>query len=307
VSEGPLAGVRLLSIALNVPGPVAVARLVAAGARADKVEPPAGDALAGMCPAWYEQLHRGVDVRRLDLKSEAGRGAFWDLAKRADVLITGQRPGALARLGIDHASSSRRLPLLRRVAIVGHTANPEEAGHDLTYLADAGLLSVGMPVTMMADLFGAQRACEAVLLVLREVPGSQRVVGLRDSLDGLQDPMRYGVTVPGGPLGGGNPAYGVYNTRAGRVAVAALEPHFRARLYQGLGLPDGSPIDAALAARTAGEWEQWARTRDVPLGAVRDADGNVAGAPPTDEDRSRSAGITNHPIDRDLSGHQITQ
>ena len=41
----PLDGVRIVSLAQNVPGPVALARLVADGATAIEVEPPAGDPL----------------------------------------------------------------------------------------------------------------------------------------------------------------------------------------------------------------------------------------------------------------------
>ena len=68
-----LAGVRLLSFALNVPGPVAVARLVAHGAAAVKVEPPSGDPLTTHSRAWYDALHAGVAVATVDLKSAAGR------------------------------------------------------------------------------------------------------------------------------------------------------------------------------------------------------------------------------------------
>lgn len=268
---GPLAGVRLLSLALNAPGPAAVAELVALGAAAVKVEPPSGDAMATMAGSWYETLHRGVDVRRLDLKADDGRAAFFALAAHSDVLLTSQRPSALARLGVDPASLAARAPSLRSVAIVGDTAEPEAPGHDLTYLAQTGLLDTTMPRTLLADLLGATCAAMAVMAVLREPPGSHRVVGLRDSLDRLLGPIRHGLTTPGGLLGGGNPAYGIYAAREGHVAVAALEPHFRARLYAALDLPDGSPLAAAFAARAAVEWERWAQEQDLPIAAIRPA------------------------------------
>jgi hypothetical protein len=53
------------------------------------------------------------------------------------------------------------------------------------------------------------------------------------------------------------------------VAVAALEPHFRARLYELLSLTDGSDPSQAFKARTAIEWESWARQHDLPIVAVR--------------------------------------
>ncbi|MEO7132776.1 MAG: CoA transferase, partial [Vicinamibacterales bacterium] len=88
-------------------------------------------------------------------------------------------------------------------------------------------------------------------------------------LRGLAAPLRHGLTAPGGHLGGGNPAYGIYATREGAIAVGALEPHFRARLYQGLGLADGADPRAMFATKTAIEWEQWASGRDIPLVAIK--------------------------------------
>jgi crotonobetainyl-CoA:carnitine CoA-transferase CaiB-like acyl-CoA transferase len=117
-------------------------------------------------------------------------------------------------------------------------------------------------------MVGADRACSAVLELMHEPPGSHRVVGLADAIHDLAAPLRYGLTSPGGPLGGGNPAYGVYAARDGAIAVAALEPHFRARLYESLGLVDGADPSAVFASRTAAEWEAWARERDLPIAAL---------------------------------------
>ena len=70
---GPAEGVRVLSLAVNLPGPVAVAQLRRLGAAVVKIEPPAGDPLARARPQWYELLHRGQTVLRLDLKANDGR------------------------------------------------------------------------------------------------------------------------------------------------------------------------------------------------------------------------------------------
>jgi crotonobetainyl-CoA:carnitine CoA-transferase CaiB-like acyl-CoA transferase len=261
---------RLVSIALNVPGPVAVSRLVQRGAAAIKIEPPSGDPLATLCPAWYDELHRGMRVERLDLKSPAGQAALDEHLSTCDVFITSQRPGALSRLGLDQPSLSRRFPAVRHLHIVGDTAHPELAGHDLTYLAQHGLLHRSMPLTLIADMVGAERACGAALELMRQPPGSHCVVGLADGIHDLAAPLRSGLTRPGGPLGGGNPAYGIYAARDGAVAVAALEPHFRARLYESLGLADGSDPSAVFTTKTAAEWESWARERDLPIAALRD-------------------------------------
>ena len=261
---------RIVTLAQNVPGPVAVARLVQRGARAIKIEPPSGDQLAGICPSWYDEVHRGVDVERLDLKSADGKARLHTLLSATDILIASQRPAALARLGLDAAALARDLPALRHLNIVGEIANPEHAGHDLTYLAQHGLLGHAMPLTLIADMVGAERAYTAAIELMHEPPGSSCVVGLADAIHDLAAPLRHGLTRPGGHLGGGNPAYRVYPAREGTIAVAALEPHFRARLYELLGLHDGSDPSGTFMTRTAAEWESWARQHDLPLVAVRE-------------------------------------
>jgi crotonobetainyl-CoA:carnitine CoA-transferase CaiB-like acyl-CoA transferase len=257
-------------MALNVPGPLAVARLAAEGARVDKIEPPAGDPLQQVCPSWYAELHDQVHVERVDLKSHAGRDRLRELLQGADVFISSQRPSALARLGVDESTLQ-----VRWLNIVGDRTEPEVAGHDLTYQAKAGLLTGSMPVSLFADVMGSERAFAAVLLLLRQPTGARAEVGLYDSLLPLVAPLRHGVTAPGGLLGGGLPAYRIYHAREGVVAIAALEPAFRTRLYEGLQLPPDSPLDEAMLARTASEWEAWGRAHDVPIARVRSWDSDA--------------------------------
>ena len=255
-------------MAQNVPGPVAVARAVAEGAQAIKIEAPWGDPLEQLCKPWYDELHTRVAVHRLDLKSPPGIARLKSLLRDADVFLASHRPAALTRLGLDRDSLAGELPSLRHVNIVGDTAKPEAPGHDLTYQARAGLLGHEMPLTLIADMAGAERAHAALKDVMRE-PGACRSVGLYDALRDLAAPLHHGLTAKGGHLGGANPAYGIYQTRDGAIAVGALEPHFRARLYEGLGLADGADPSAAFATRTAIEWEQWAAARDLPLVAIK--------------------------------------
>lgn len=269
--------VRIVSIAQNVPGPVAVSRAVAEGARAIKIEAPWGDPLEHLCQSWYAELHTTVHVERLDLKSAPGMTRLKTLLQDADVFLASHRPSALARLGLDRDSLAREFSHLCHVNIVGDVANPEEPGHDLTYQARAGLLPAlggvegqrAMPLTLLADMAGAERAHAAIKDVVRE-PGSSRVVGLYDTLRDLAAPMHHGLTAPGGPLSGTNPAYAIYATREGAIAVGALEAHFRARLYEGLGLADGADPGPIFATRTAAEWEQWAASRDLPLVVIKE-------------------------------------
>jgi len=99
-AESPLSGVRVVTLAPNLPGPVAANRLVTLGATVTKVEPPAGDPLAVASPDYYRLLAEGQEVRTLDLKDAAGREALESLLADADLLITSSRPRALEKLGL---------------------------------------------------------------------------------------------------------------------------------------------------------------------------------------------------------------
>lgn len=165
--------------------PLAAAALRDDGTRVVKVEPPGGDPFAAWVPEWYAELTRGVEVRRLDLKGTAGQAELRTLLAGADLLLTSSRPSALARLGLDGETLGRTVPRLCRVPIVGDTHMPEVAGHDLTYVAQAGLIDPtrpAMPRTLLADVLGGQRAYAAALALLlgreRGSPERERVVGL---------------------------------------------------------------------------------------------------------------------------------
>jgi crotonobetainyl-CoA:carnitine CoA-transferase CaiB-like acyl-CoA transferase len=285
----PLQGIQILSLAVNIPGPVAVARLCDWGARAVKIEPPGGDPLAVGSPAWYKILHHGVSVIRLDLKNSRGQAQLRDLLGGSDLLITSNRPASLARLGLDWPSLSTRYPDLCQVAILGYSPPDEEkAGHDLTYQAAVGLIDPPLlPRTVLADLAGAERTVSTALALLltrsrltrSSLTGEQRPaddryapVALADAAAAYALPLRYGLTADGGLLGGSLPGYNLYQAREGWVAVAALERHFLERLAKELGLTEMSQetLSEAFLTRPAEAWETWAVGLDLPIVAVRD-------------------------------------
>jgi len=119
-----LSGLRVVTTALNLPGPAACARLRDMGASVAKVEPPAGDPMERFNPAWYRNLHLGMTIGRLDLKSEAGRNAMAKLLEGTDLLVTAQRASALERMGLGPAHLARTYPRLCHVGITGH-ASPD--------------------------------------------------------------------------------------------------------------------------------------------------------------------------------------
>ena len=270
-----LAGIRIVTMAMNVPGPLAVARMKQAGATVTKIEPPMGDPLLTLSPAWHAEMHKGIAIERVDLRTDAGRARVAVHLRDADVFLTSQRPSLLGRHSLDRETLRTQLPGLRVLRILGSVGEPELPGHDLTYQAQAGLVGDQLPRTLAADVMGSERVFAGVLILLRQPPGSMLDVGLVESLDPLLAPLRHGLTAPIGALGGGAPLYGVYDTKLGRVAVAALEAHFESRLYRELGLAPRAELSSALRDRTADEWEAWARERDLPIVAVRDVDGSI--------------------------------
>ena len=270
-----------MTTALNLPGPAACARLRDLGARVAKIEPPSGDPFEGFRPAWYARLHERMRVHRLDLKGDAGRAAMGDLLASADLLVTAQRPSALARLGLG-ADDLAKYPRLCHVAITGHAAPGEEKpGHDLTYCAEAGLLTPpAIPATLYADMAGAERAVTTALALVfaRDRGSAVRAAAspLAEAALDLARPLAEGLTTPGGLLGGGFAGYNLYQAKRGWVAVAAIEPHFAARLAAALGIARLSTdvLAARFLERDADQWERWAGEHDLPLSALRPSDSN---------------------------------
>jgi crotonobetainyl-CoA:carnitine CoA-transferase CaiB-like acyl-CoA transferase len=288
-SMKPLTGVRLLSLAVNVPGPVAVARLVQLGVSATKFEPPNGDPLATAAPAWYEALHEGISVNSVDLKSTIGQRVLQDCLAESDLLITASRPASLERMGLDWPTLATSYSRLCQVAIIGRRPPFEnKAGHDLTYQAGLGLVEPPiMPKIMVADLAGAERAVSAALALLlsRERAPAQPVEGsdagenrytqvaLEESAKAFAAPLHYGLTAPGGLLAGTLPIYNLYPAEQGWVAVAALERHFMVRLLSALKLTELAyeRLAEIFLSKPAGEWERWAVQHDLPIVAVHQA------------------------------------
>jgi crotonobetainyl-CoA:carnitine CoA-transferase CaiB-like acyl-CoA transferase len=277
-SPRPLDGFQVVSLAINLPGPLAVSRLHRLGALVVKVEPPEGDPLDHARAAWYRELVVGQEVVRLNLKEERARARLHAWLARADLLITATRPQALARLGLAWDDLHERYPRLRQVAIVGQPPPRDEVpGHDLTYQAQLGLVEPpALPRTCVADLAGAQEVVNAALgLMLARERGQDAglvTVSLAESAAWFAEPLRHGLTASGGELGGGLAVYNLYRAKDGWIALAALEPHFQAKLGQVLGmtLVDRENLQSVFLTRTAMEWELLAITQDLPIAAVRD-------------------------------------
>ena len=283
----PLRGVRVLSLALNLPGPAALMRLKAMGATCLKAEPPgpqgtSSDPMGQYNPTAYATMHGGIKVLTVDLKTDKGQQQLHKALARTDVLLTSFRPSALLKLGLGWKALHKAYPALSVVAIVGAPgARAEEPGHDLTYLADAGLVTgLDLPATLFADMGGALMASEATLkAVLAQKTSGKGVfqeVALSDAAAWLALPRSWGLTQPKGAVGGAHAGYRVYPCKDGRVAVAALEPHFAASLCAAAGVTMNGmgtlfqpathqAIATFLAGQTRKQLDALAVARDIPL------------------------------------------
>jgi len=273
----PLTGIRVITLALNVPGPMAIERLRNLGATVTKVEPPSGDPLQTFKPDWYGRLTEGIEVVKTDLKQADAQEDFFKRLATADLLLTSQRPNALERLGLGWKRLQEQFPSLCQVAMVGYSApNQHVAGHDLTYLASNGLVRPPeLPPTLYADVAGSEQAALAALAVLlaRERTGVAQYVevAIADAAKRLATPLNEGLTPKGARLGGAFPGYNLYRTRDGWVAVAALEPHFYRRLCEYFG--DANPTVESFAAKFAEKnnaaWVDVAEQHDLPIEPVK--------------------------------------
>ena len=287
----PLQGIRILSLALNLPGPAALWRCAGMGADCRKLEPLApgsgrsADPMGLYCPDAYAQMHDKVQTLQADLKTAQGQASLHEQLTQTDVLLTSFRPSALSKLGLGWEALQQRYPRLSLVRVVGSAGELADVpGHDLTYQAEAGLVhSTALPPSLFADMAGALMASEAVLQAVlvsgRSGRGILREVGLAQAAQWLALPWHWGLTQPVGDVGGAHAGYRIYPCADGIVAVAALEPHFAQRLCEAADLLFSHPTDMRkpeihqgvarfLAARNCAQLMQLAQDRDIPLHAL---------------------------------------
>jgi crotonobetainyl-CoA:carnitine CoA-transferase CaiB-like acyl-CoA transferase len=292
-----LAGIRVLDLSLQLPGPFCTMMMADHGADVIKVDEPeprvrnpfAGEE-PGMGPA-DRYLNRGKRSLTLNLKTEQGREIFRALAAGADVVVEGFRPGVVRRIGVDYATLSGVNPRLVYCSISGYgQTGPmrDVAGHDINYISWAGILGMcggrdgepAVPPVQIGDLFGgAMMALSGILMALwsRQSTGWGRWidVSMTDGasaiwslhtaacLAGMPPPERGNMM-----LTGMFPCYGTYRCADGKhVSLGALESWFWERLVDALGredLREGQYAVGEAGARVRKELEGVfaSRTRD---------------------------------------------
>ena len=290
----PLQGIRILSLALNLPGPAALMRCRQLGAHCSKLEPNPSSGQASADPmhtystAAYAQLHEGIEVLHANLKTAHGQALLHAQLAHTDVLLTSFRPSALDKLGLDWPTLQTRHARLNMVRIFGSTSPDaiDHAGHDLTYQAEAGLVTHGhLPPSLFADMGGALMTSDAVMQTLlarvRSGHGHCIDVGLAQAAQWLALPNHWGLTRDNGDVGGAHAGYRMYRCQDGWIALAALEPHFAQRICHLAGLPDNSgsvaemrmpqthtALEAFMLRHSCLQMSTMAKKIDFPLQAI---------------------------------------
>ncbi len=265
----PLDGIRILDLSRLLPGPYASHILASFGAQVIKIEKPGeGDYMRDYLPkaqgvnAAFLTINRGKKSLAIDLKHEAGKEAFIALAKESDIVLDGFRPGTMDRLGLGYEQLKEINPKLIYAALTGYGQTgpyAQLAGHDLNYVAYAGMLDLlgesdGMPAVpgiQIADVAaGALPTVIGILLALQQRSktneGQSIDISMFDSVLGLMPVQiaNYTATKRRPKRGherlfGRYACYSIYPVRNSRyLAVAALEPKFWRALCEAIERED---------------------------------------------------------------------
>jgi alpha-methylacyl-CoA racemase len=266
--SGPLASLKVLDFSTLLPGPFASLMLADMGAEVLRIESPTRMDLLRVLPpndrgtsASHAYLNRNKRSLALDLKQAEALEIVRALVKDYDIVLEQFRPGVMERLGLGYAALKAINPRLIYVSITGYGQTgpyKDRAGHDINYLALAGVASYtgrqdSGPVPLgvqLADVGGG--SLHAVVGLLAAVIARQQSgvgqyldVSMTDcsfSLNAMVgagylacgvEPVREGHVLNGGSF------YDYYRTRDGRwMSVGSLEPAFMQQLCTALGRPE---------------------------------------------------------------------
>jgi alpha-methylacyl-CoA racemase len=296
---GALEGITVIELAGIGPAPFAAMMLADHGARVIRIERP------GYMPFGNfgdkDVINRNRDILLLDLKKPEALAQVLELVHSADVLIEGNRPGVIERLGLGPDVLLQRNPRLVIGRMTGWGQDGPKAqlaGHDINYVALSGALHTYgpkekpmAPVNVVGDYAGG-----GMLLAFGVVAGilSARSTGKGQVIDAamvdgaaILSAMTYTMLGTGmwneereaNVIDGGAHYYGTYETADGRwVSIGSLEPQFYALLLEKLELSDdpafayGADRDAwpQLKARLAEIFRT--RTRDEWCALMEDTD-----------------------------------
>ncbi|TFY95077.1 CoA transferase [Pseudomonas nabeulensis] len=279
--SGPLASLNVLDFSTLLPGPFASLLLADMGAEVLRIESPTRMDLLRVLPphdqgtsASHAYLNRNKRSLALDLKQPEALEIVRALVKDYDIVLEQFRPGVMERLGLGYDALKAINPRLIYVSITGYGQTgpyKDRAGHDINYLAlagvasytgrqDSGPLPLGVQV---ADVAGG--SLHAVVGLLAAVIARQHS-GVGQYLDVSMTDCSFSLNAMSGAgylacgvepawenqvLNGGS-FYDYYRTRDGRwMSVGSLEPAFMQRLCAAFGRPELAAKGLSLELKTA--------------------------------------------------------
>ncbi len=261
---GPFTGVKVLDMTGMGPGPYCAQMLGDLGADVIRVERPA--------PARFKEPHKFVPHRSrrslvIDVRTAAGRDLILRFVDSLDVLLEGNRPGVMERLGLgpDVCLARNERLVYTRITGWGQTGPMAgDVGHDINYISMVGALDAFrrpngrpmIPLNLVADYGGGGMLAAfgvATALFERAQSGKGQVVDAA-MVDGVASQMVLMMAFramgrweePGHNANDtGAPYYDTYETADGRyLAVGAMEPKFYAALIEGMGLAERPDLPA---------------------------------------------------------------
>lgn len=266
--SGPLASLKVLDFSTLLPGPFASLMLADMGAEVLRIESPTRMDLLRVLPphdqgtsASHAYLNRNKRSLALDLKQAQALEIVRTLVKDYDIVLEQFRPGVMERLGLGYEALKAINPKLIYVSITGYGQTgpyKDRAGHDINYLALAGVAShTGrqgsgpLPLgVQLADVAGG--SLHAVVGLLAAVIARQQT-GVGQYLDLSMTDCSFSLNAMAGAgylacgvepgwethvLNGGS-FYDYYRSRDGRwMSVGSLEPAFMQQLCAALGRPE---------------------------------------------------------------------
>lgn len=236
--RGPLAGMNILDLSQQLPGPYATVLLAGLGATVIKVEPPHGDAARHLDATMFANVNAGKSSIALDLKNVDDRKAFYAGVEDAHIVVEGFRPGVVGRLGVDYDTLRAINPDLLYCSISAYGQNGPLASHpahDISLQALAGAIAptggldrIGVP---WVDLATGTTAALAIVSAWHAGGGGYLDMSMLDAALAWSSIKPEAIRAV-------EPTYGTVSTSDGAVVIALLEDAMWMRLCRGLGWTD---------------------------------------------------------------------
>lgn len=298
-----LEGIKVLDLSRLFPGPYCSMILADLGAEVLRIEDRRFEGEGPGMPT----VMRNKRHMTLNLKHPRGREIFYHIAKEADVILEGFRPGVTERLGIDYERMKEINERLIYCSVTGYGQDgpyKDMVGHDINYLSFGGVLGltgepgrkpVILPIQVADMAAGGMYAALGIMaaLIARQKTGKGQYIDI-SMLDGIVAMLPFLVSLLWGTgktpqsgdtlLSGRYPCYNVYETKDGEyISIGALETRFWATLCKKLGREDyivhqfdeGEKrreifnfLRQTFSSKTREEWMDELKDLDVCIGKV---------------------------------------